>query len=298
MPATCIKAGPGFARIAAMTNQINSEVTRPAAIDHRSPWQASGLVDDWRARTLDADVSADVCVIGAGVAGLLCALELAERGRSVMVVERSHVGFGDTSATTAHLSAVLDRRYFELARMHGEDAARLIASSHMRGIAHLERVINAYGIECDFQRVSGFLCAANDAQEKELVREHAAATAAGLTCELVRRAPLALSNGPALRVERQAQFEPLEFLSGVVRVLKNQGARIYAPVTVNEFSTNRTGEVTLGTAQGKSIRASQVVVATNSPINELATIHTKQAAYRTYAMAFDSPRANPILAWD
>ena len=232
------------------------------------------------------------------MAGLLCALELAERGRSVTVVERSHVGAGDTSATTAHLSAVLDRRYFELAGMHGEDAARLIASSHMRGIAHLERVMNAYDIECNFQRVSGFLCAGNAAQEKELAREHAAANAAGLTCDLVRRAPLPLAHGSALRFERQAQFDPLEFLAGVVNVLKQKGVRILAPVTVNEFDVSRNGEVTLGTAQGKSIRASQVVVATNSPINDVATIHTKQAAYRTYAIAFETIQTKPTLAWD
>ncbi len=278
----------------------SSDATRAnAATDHRSPWQAPGLLDRGRTDTLDEDISVDVCVVGAGMAGLLCALELAERGRSVAVLERSQVGAGDTSATTAHLSAMLDSRYFELASMHGEDAARLIAASHMRGIAHLERVMNAYGIECAFQRVSGFLCAGNAAQEKDLRREHAATTAAGLTCELVRRAPLALTEGPALQVARQAQFEPLAFLGGVVKVLKEKGVQLYAPVTVKDFDASSSGgEVTLTTDQGKRVIASHVIVATNTPINDLATIHTKQAAYRTYAMAFETAEAAPTLAWD
>jgi len=275
------------------------DATRPSAIDHRSPWQPAGLVGGLSARPLDEDITVDVCVIGAGMAGLLCALELAERGRSVIVVERSHVGAGDSSATTAHLSAVLDRRYFELADMHGEEAARLVAVSHMRGIAHLERVMNAYGIECGFKRLNGFLCAGNAAQEKELTREHAAATAAGLRCELVRRAPTTLTRGPALRVANQAQFEPLEFLAGVIKVLKEKGVQIYAPVTVNDFDTSSSaGEVTLGTAQGRRIRANHVVVATHTPVNDVATIHTKQAAYRTYAIAFETSQTEPTLAWD
>src|SRR5207248_2509412 len=83
---------------------------------------------------------------------------------------------------------------------HGAEAARLIATSHMRGIAHLERVANAYGIECGFQRVSGFLCAANADEAETLEQEHAAACAAGISCELVRRAPLPLSQGPALQL--------------------------------------------------------------------------------------------------
>jgi len=290
--------GPNLASGALMAPHSNSDVTRPAAVDHRSPWQAAGLIDGLRAHPLDSDITVEVCVIGAGMAGLLCALELAERGRSVVVVERSHVGAGDTSATTAHLSAMLDRRYFELVSMHGEDAARLVASSHTRGIAHLERVINAHGIDCGFQRVNGFLCAGSANQERDLAREHAAATAAGLRCELVARSPLPMTDGPALCVLNQAQFEPLEFLAGVVKLLKEKGVRIFAPVTVDEFDAAGSGEVTLGTAQGKRIRASHVVVATNSPINDVTTIHTKQAAYRTYAIAFETARAEPTLAWD
>jgi len=282
-----------------MTTPSNLDATRPTVTEHRSPWQPAGLVQSLGAHTLEEDITVEVCVIGAGMAGLLCALELAERGRSVMIVERAHAGAGDTSATTAHLSAVLDRRYFELASMHGEDAARLAATSHMRGIAHLERVMNAYGIECGFQRLSGFLCSANAAQEKDLAREHAAASAAGLNCELVSRDPLGLTKGPALRVLHQAQFEPLEFLGGVIKVLKEKGVRIYAPVTVNDFDTaSSSAQVRLGTAQGKQIFASHVAVATHSPINDVATIHTKQAAYRTYAIAFETSEAKPSLAWD
>jgi len=281
-----------------MASQNDLDATRPAATDHRSPWQPAGLVGGVRVAPLDQDITTDVCVIGAGMAGLLCALELAERGRSVVVVERSHVGAGDTSATTAHLSAVLDRRYFELASMHGEEASRLVALSHMRGIAHLERVMNLYGIECGFQRLNGFLCAGNKSQEKDLLREHAAATAAGLTCELVKRAPMTLTHGPALRVANQAQFEPLEFLAGVLKALQKKGVQIYAPVTVNQFDSGNSGEVTLGTAQGKRIRASHVIVATNTPINDVAVMHTKQAAYRTYAIAFETSEASPSLSWD
>jgi glycine/D-amino acid oxidase-like deaminating enzyme len=281
-----------------MPSKKDLDATRPAAIDHRSPWQPAGLVKGLCAREMEGDLSADVCVVGAGMAGLLCALELAERGRSVVIVERSHVGAGDTSSTTAHLSAVLDRRYFELASMHGEGAARLVASSHMRGIAHLERVMNAYGIECGFQRVNGFLCAGDKSQEKDLIRESAAASAAGLTCELVKRAPMPLTPGPALRFANQAQFEPLEFVGGVLEVLSKKGVQIYAPVTVNEFDTSNAGEITLGTAQGSKIRARHVVVATNSPINDVAVIHTKQAAYRTYAIAFETSESKPTLSWD
>ncbi len=85
----------------------------------------------------------------------------------------------------------------------------------------------------------------------------------------------------------------------MVGVLKQKGVPIYAPLTVTDFDAkSSSSEVTLSTDQGKRIHASHVVVATNSPINDVATIHTKQAAYRTYAVAFEAAEAEPTLAWD
>ncbi|HEY3256911.1 MAG TPA: FAD-dependent oxidoreductase, partial [Polyangiaceae bacterium] len=80
------------------TNQSAEQATRPSrGQEHRSPWRPSGLVlEASDAQRWKEQQTADVCVIGAGMAGLLCALELAERGRSVMVLERAHVGAGDT----------------------------------------------------------------------------------------------------------------------------------------------------------------------------------------------------------
>jgi glycine/D-amino acid oxidase-like deaminating enzyme len=216
----------------------------------------------------------------------------------VVVLERDGVGAGDTAATTAHLTAVLDYRYFELADMHGEQATRPIASSHLLGIAHLERVANFYGFECGFQRVSGFLCAGDTRQAKALIRELEAATAAGLSCELVRRSPLSVTDGIALHVRGQAQFDPLTFLAGVVRALAEKGVRIYAPAIVNSVDSDASDAVVIDTSGGASIRASYAVIATNTPISDATTIHTKQAAYRTYAIAVAIPKLEPALAWD
>lgn len=267
---------------------------------HRSPWldldPSTSL-----APPLARDQVADVVVIGAGMAGLLCALELAERGRRVMVLERQGIGAGETGRTTAHLTALLDTRYYALAGMHGLEATRLVARSHLRAIAYLERVANAYRIECGFRRVSGFLYAAGDAQRKILEREWRAATDAGLSCELVRGAPLSVGADAALHVPEQAQFEPLRFLHGVAAVLASKGVAIHAPVTVQKFdSSSASDHVDLTTSDGHHIRANHVIVATDSPINDVAVIHTKQAAYRTYAIAvgIENEALVPALSWD
>ncbi|HEY8188421.1 MAG TPA: FAD-binding oxidoreductase, partial [Pyrinomonadaceae bacterium] len=75
-------------------------------------------------------VSADVCVIGAGIAGMSAAYLLALEGKSVVILDDGPIGGGMTGRTTAHLVNALDDRYFELERLHGEDGARLAAESH------------------------------------------------------------------------------------------------------------------------------------------------------------------------
>ncbi|MGH7268560.1 MAG: FAD-dependent oxidoreductase, partial [Candidatus Rokuibacteriota bacterium] len=72
-------------------------------------------------RTLGENLSADVCVIGGGIAGLTTAYLLSQEGRSVVVVELARIGGQETSRTTAHLSDVLDEGLVELERLHGPE---------------------------------------------------------------------------------------------------------------------------------------------------------------------------------
>jgi glycine/D-amino acid oxidase-like deaminating enzyme len=55
---------------------------------------------------LEEDVHVDVCVLGAGVAGLSAAFELSRLGASVAVLEARHVGAGASGYNTAKLSSL------------------------------------------------------------------------------------------------------------------------------------------------------------------------------------------------
>ena len=82
---------------------------------HRtSVWAATAQLPPYA--PLTADITADVCIVGAGIAGLTTAYLLTQVGKSVVVLDDGPVGSGMTSATTAHLTNALDDRYFELER--------------------------------------------------------------------------------------------------------------------------------------------------------------------------------------
>ena len=79
---------------------------------------------------LNEDTSANVCIIGAGIAGMTIAYLLAREGKSVVVLDDGPIGGGMTARTTAHLTNALDDRFYELERLFGEDGSRLAAASH------------------------------------------------------------------------------------------------------------------------------------------------------------------------
>src|ERR671918_247964 len=78
---------------------------------------------------LKENIRTDVCIIGAGIAGMTTAYLLAKEGRSVVVVDDGPIGGGMSGRTTAHLTNAFDDRYFEVEKLHGADGSRLIAES-------------------------------------------------------------------------------------------------------------------------------------------------------------------------
>jgi glycine/D-amino acid oxidase-like deaminating enzyme/nitrite reductase/ring-hydroxylating ferredoxin subunit len=262
----------------------------------QSVWQATAQLPSFSPLTLD--VSADVCVVGAGIAGLTTAYLLTQVGKSVVVLDDGAIGSGMTGVTTAHLTNAIDDRYFEIERLHGADGARLAAESHGAAIDRIEHIVKGEAIACDFARVDGYLFLSPEHGEDMLDRELAAARRAGLTSVTkMRRAPLAFDTGPCLQFPNQGQFHPLKYLAGLAQAIEKGGSRIYTGTHAESIAGGK--PATVATESG-TVRADAVVVATNTPVNDLVVIHTKQAPYMTYVVGARVPRnaVTRALYWD
>jgi glycine/D-amino acid oxidase-like deaminating enzyme/nitrite reductase/ring-hydroxylating ferredoxin subunit len=249
---------------------------------------------------LEEDARAHVCVVGAGIAGMTTAYLLTRAGKAVIVIDDGPIGSGETGRTTAHLSNALDDLYSNLARLFGDDGARLAAESHTAAIQRIEAIAELEDIDCDFERLDGFLTLDENGKRELLVDELEAAHLAGLTdVKLVERVPIdSFDTGTALCFPRQAQFHVLKYLNGLARAITRDGGRIYCGTRAKDIEDGTPATVT--TAGGHTISAESIVVATNSPVNDWMVMHTKQAAYRTYVIGMRVPiGAIPhVLLWD
>jgi glycine/D-amino acid oxidase-like deaminating enzyme len=131
----------------------------------------------------------------------------------VVLVDDGEICSGETGRTTAHLVSAVDDRYFKLEQDFGKSGAKTMAEAHKTAINTIERIVTQEKIDCDFQRLDGYLFLSPEHKIDFLKKELKASFEAGLKVELVEGVPGdTFSSGPALRFPKQGQFDPLKVI--------------------------------------------------------------------------------------
>ncbi len=264
----------------------------------RSYWMESGPAID--AVRLDGDMECDVAIVGAGIAGLSTAYELACAGQSVIVIDRGAVGRGMTARTTAHLATELDDFYADLIDIRGEEEARLFFESQRAAVDRIEAICREAAIDADFRRLDGYLIPTEEYPIADLEREFQACHKIGIEVEWADQAPVpGLETGRSLRFPNQGRFHPTKYLAGLADAIRAKGGKLFAD-TAHVSEEEKDGRVEIRTERGPVIRAGAAVFATNSPTNNKVAIHPKQEPNRTYVIAGRVPKGSvpDVLVWD
>ena len=264
----------------------------------RSLWMDVDIAPN--ARELENNQSCDTVIVGAGIAGISTAYELANKGHKVIVIDRGAIAGGITARTTAHLAPLCDDLTSEMIKLRGEEIARAFYQSQAAAIDRIEAIQKTEGIACDFRRLDGYLFQALNTASDIIDSELDAVRKVGAPVDrIVGVEALAhCQDQHALRYPRQATFHPLKYLGGLVAAIEATGSVFFVGTIVRAIEESG-GSVTIKTDRG-TISAKAAVVATNSPIVDRFALHTKMAPYRTYAMAFEIVRGALIdaLYWD
>jgi glycine/D-amino acid oxidase-like deaminating enzyme/nitrite reductase/ring-hydroxylating ferredoxin subunit len=265
-------------------------------IDTSSVWSLTNPARS--AIPLAGDVSCDACVVGSGIAGLTTAYLLAKEGKRVVVLDaKPTVASGETEFTTAHLAWYLDDHFGHVASVRGDDVAKAAAESHRAAIELIGKIARDENIDCDFRRVEGHLfLGAGDT--KTLTNEEKALTRLGLPFS---RGTLAFPGRPSvdcLRFPDHGQFHPIKYLAAVAAAIRTNGGEIHTKTVVEKVRGGEPCRVT--TTHGHTVSAQAVVIATNNPFEGGTILHSKVAAYSTYAFAAELPRGSIGfgLYWD
>src|SRR5688572_23928529 len=230
---------------------------------------------------LENDITCDVCIVGAGLAGITTAYLLQKEGKKVVVLDKGGICSGETGRTTAHLSDALDDRYHKLIQVHGEKGAILAAESHAAAIDKIEEIVKKENIDCDFERLNGYLYLLPSDKEESLDKELEATHKIGYTevVKLQKNPVETLSEGPVLCFPDQGQFHPTKYVAALAKIILDNGGQIYTDTHAKGFESGLV--IRVETENKHIVTANQLVVCTNTPVNDWVTMHTKQAPYRS-----------------
>lgn len=243
---------------------------------------------------LQQNITTDVLVIGGGIAGLTTAYCLAKEGKKVVLVEDGNLASGESGRTTAQITCALDDLYMDIEKLFDEKTAQLAANSHMTAIEWIANTVKLNNIDCDFRRVEGYLFLNSTDTEETLQSEYAATKRAGLLTNMESTIPgVSAEDGKwCIKYPQQAQFHILKYLNGLAKAFTDLNGKIYTQTKAENITSEG------ATANGFQVKAKHIIVATNTPVNDWVTMHTKQWPYRTYVIAAKIPKNTlPFALW-
>lgn len=221
---------------------------------------------------LDADLSVDVCVIGGGFTGVNTAIELAQRGLSVIVLEARRIGWGASGRNGGQLIRGIDHDVSGFAKYVGEEGVRYLARAGIDSVALVGERIGEHGIDCDLRW--GFCELANTpAQFAAFKNEQTQLAAMGYAPEtrLVGAQDMAQVVGSTVYAGGlvdmgSGHLHPLNLVLGEAQVAEALGVRIFEQTEVLELIHGNTVQVRCA---GGSVRAAHLVLACNAHLENL-----------------------------
>lgn len=224
--------------------------------------------------SLGGDVKTDVLIIGGGMAGLLCAYFLQKKGAGYLLAEGRTICSGVTKNTTAKITAQHGSIYHKLLKNLGTEKAKMYYKSNTAAIDAYKEI--CAGIDCGFAEKPSYVYSLDD--RVKLEREAEALRIIGAEPKLVKTDELPFKTVGAVRLDGQAQFDPLKFVSGIAKNLN-----ICENTFVTEFSGN-----TAITDKGK-ITAEKIIVTTHFPFNNKHGMYfLKMYQQRSYVIALEN----------
>ena len=235
-------------------------------------------------KPLYGSISADVLVIGGGMAGLLCARLLQDEGADCVLLEAGRLCGGVTAGTTAKITALHGLRCRELLRRFGRERTRLYYRANQEAVEQLVRMCS--GVDCGLERQDAFVACTETPGAVE--DEAAALRQVDVPAEVSDNLPLGIG-GKAVRLGGQAQFDPLRFAASIAG-----GLRIYEGSPVVSLRGER------ALTQIGSVTARRIIIATHFPfINRHGSYFIKLHQERSYVIALENaPKAEGMYLDD
>ena len=233
---------------------------------HANSYYAASANDKALRPQLTGEHRCDVCVVGAGFTGISTALSLAEKGKRVIVLEGSRIGFGASGRNGGQIVNSFNRDIDYIFKNYGDDIGHKMAKMAFAGSELIRHRIEKYNIDCDLKHGNVF-AACNKKQFEELKAKKALWESHGHNeLELLTASSIQDHIGTdryegGLLDRKGGHIQPLNLVLGQARAFEELGGQIFEDSEVVRLEKGVPGKVV--TKQGTVI-ADKIVVAGNA----------------------------------
>lgn len=237
--------------------------------------------------SLDGDERCDVCVVGGGYTGLTAALELAQRGYSVILLEGGRVGAGASGRNGGQIVTGYNKSFAQIARWFGPDDAKRLWDMSEEAKAIIRERVERHAIDCDL-KWGYFYGAVKPRQIEELKEYQEELESLGyqgdrfVDRESVRDYVGADAYLAGLYDAGGGHLHPLNYALGLARAARDAGVRIFENSAVTRLETE--AAPVAHTARG-SVRAAHMVLAGNALFNLVPEMRRRIMPVGTYMIA-------------
>jgi glycine/D-amino acid oxidase-like deaminating enzyme/nitrite reductase/ring-hydroxylating ferredoxin subunit len=229
--------------------------------------------------------TADVVVIGCGITGVLTAKLLKDAGFSVIVLEAMKVGAGSTGHSTGNLYGSVEEGFDVIKSKYDTETLRTVYEARIAGVKLIEDTVSQYGIDCDFKKRTWYLYSSNEENKNKIEKGLKAALEAGLPISEVTPGELPFPVVNGMKIEGQAQFNPLRYVQQLAEAINGSGCSIYEDSAVIDIDTDSDKEQAIIKTEGGTVTAKYVVHATHTPKGVFLDFHSLLGTYREYGVA-------------
>ena len=211
-----------------------------------------------------------MCVIGAGFGGLSAALELAEQGKSVIVLEGARIGFGASGRSGGQAINGFEDGIDEYVEQFGFEMTQKLWQMSLEAIDIIDERIAKYGIQCDWKKGYATLALNHRRMDDLLAIEKSSREVFGYDkMQLWDKAQLKQYLGSDIYVgglfdRNSGHLHPLNYCLGLAKACLDLGVQIFEHSPVVDMKI-RGDKVTLKTKKAQ-VTAQNVVIATNAYI--------------------------------
>lgn len=252
-----------------------------APLKYENLWHT--LVDDKvHFDPINEDQVTDVCIIGGGFTGLSAAIHLAERGKSVTLLEAHHIAYGGSGRNVGLVNAGTWNKPDFMVDILGKEMGENLISALGDAPKLVFSIINKYNIDAQAMEVGTLHMAHSEKGVAEIEDRFAQLTRRGINVELLKGARIEEYSGSkkipaALLDHRAGTVNPYAYATGLAKTAAMLGVKIYENSPVSSVNSVKKGEWQV-TALGHTIKSEKVIIATNAYAEgELETY--RQAVY-------------------